>query len=117
MREYTFLLDPAEYKSRDARAAASLSKLAAPRQPAAPPPLESAKPAPEVEAKLADPAGCSRRRRRWRQRLRRPGAAAVFAAEPESLRLRQSPRNRAAAAEPEKPGPAVEVVKEPAQKR
>ena len=52
VREYTFLLDPPEYKSRQAIAAAA--KPAAPA-PAAPAP-EAAKPPPPVEAKPIEPA-------------------------------------------------------------
>ena len=52
VREYTFLLDPPEYKSRQAIAAAP--KPAAPA-PAAPAP-EAAKPPPPVEAKPIEPA-------------------------------------------------------------
>jgi pilus assembly protein FimV len=113
VREYTFLLDPAEYKGRDARAAASLSKPAAPRQPAAPPPLESAKPAPEVEAKPADPAAPAAPPPLAAAPA--PAAAAAPAAEPEKPAPAAEPEKPVAAAEPEKPGPAVEVVKEPAQ--
>jgi len=104
VREYTFLLDPAEYKARDTLAAAPAPKPAAPAQPAAPPPLEPAKPAPEVEAKPVEPAAPAP-----------PPLAAAPAAEPEKPAPAAEPEKPAAAAEPEKPAPAVEVVKEPAK--
>ena len=54
VREYTFLLDPAEYKARDSLAAAPPQPAApAQPQPAAPPPLEQAKPSPEAETTRA----------------------------------------------------------------
>ena len=55
VREYTFLLDPPEYKARDTsrRAEAGAAKPAA-RSPAAPP--EAVKPPPPVEAKPIEPA-------------------------------------------------------------
>jgi pilus assembly protein FimV len=113
VREYTFLLDPAEYKARDTLTAAPPPKPLAPAQPAAPPPLEPAKPAPEVEAKPAEPGAPA------------PppalAAAPASAAEPEKPAAAAEPEKPAAAAEPEKPAPAVEekpvgdVAKEPAK--
>ncbi len=105
VREYTFLLDPAEYKARDALAAAPAPKPAAPAQPAAPPSLDPAKPAAEMEAKPMEPAAPPP-----------PLAAAPApAVEPEKPAPAAEPEKPAAAAEPEKPAPAVEVVKEPAK--
>jgi pilus assembly protein FimV len=96
VREYTFLLDPPEYKSRDMAASkpAAPAPAAAPAAaPATPPALAAEpKPAAEAEMKPAEPAA--------------PVVAPVIAAAPAP----------APAAEPEKPAPpAVEVAKEPAK--
>ena len=112
VREYTFLLDPAEYKARDSLAAAPPPPPVVPAQPqpAAPPPLEPAKPAPEAEAKPAEPAPP-------------PPLAAAPAAEAEKPAPAAEPEKPAAAAEPDKPAPAVEekpvaeAAKEPAFQR
>jgi pilus assembly protein FimV len=89
VREYTFLLDPPEYRARDRFAAAPPAKPAAPPAPAAaaPPALaEESKPAPQVEAKPIEPAA---------------PPPPVIAATPTP-----------APAEPEKPAPAAEPAKE-----
>ena len=93
VREYTFLLDPPEYRARDVFAAVPSPKPAAPVQPAPPPasppaPAEEPKPVPQVEAKPMEPAA---------------PPPPVIAATP------------APAAEPEKPAPAAEPAKEPAK--
>jgi pilus assembly protein FimV len=105
VREYTFLLDPAEYKARDAQAAARAAKPSAPA-PAALPPLEPAKPAPGSEAAPPPPLVAA------------PAPAA--AAEPDKPAAAE-PEKPAAAAAPEKPAPAIEekpvaeAAKEPAK--
>ena len=93
VREYTFLLDPPEYKAREALAAVPPSKPAAPVQPAAPPAAppalaEEPKPVPQVEAKPIEPPA--------------PAAPPIIAATPPP----------APAAEPEKPAAAAEPAKE-----
>ncbi|MGH8735096.1 MAG: type IV pilus assembly protein FimV, partial [Burkholderiales bacterium] len=57
VREYTFLLDPPEYKGREAIAAAPAKAPAKPAAPAEPPkPMaEAAKPPPVVEARPIEP--------------------------------------------------------------
>ena len=110
VREYTFLLDPAEYKARDSLSAAPPRRptAAAQPQPAAPPPLEMAKPAPESAAPTPPP----------------PLAVAPApATEPEKPAPAAAAETEkpAAAAAPEKPAPAIEekavvaeVAKDPA---
>ena len=124
VREYTFLLDPPEYKARDTFAAAQRAKPAAPAQPsaaapaappvlvapapAAPPaapttPAEEAKPAPQAEAKPAEPViGASPA----------PAAPAAPAVEPDKPAAEVE---KPAPAEAQSGAPAVEVVKEPAK--
>ena len=94
VREYTFLLDPPEYKPRDALAAAPAPK--------------PAKPAAEVEAKPVEPAAPA------------PPPLAVApppppTAESEKPAPAAEPEKPAIAAQPEKPTAAVEVGKEPAK--
>lgn len=94
VREYTFLLDPPEYKPRDALAAAPAPK--------------PAKPAAEVEAKPVEPAAPA------------PPPLAVApppppTAESEKPAPAAEPEKPAIAAQPEKPAAGVEVVKEPAK--
>jgi pilus assembly protein FimV len=109
VREYTFLLDPAEYKARDALAAAPPAQPAAPArpQPAAPPPLEMAKPAPEAAAPAPPPPPLA--------------VAPAPAAEPEKPAPAAEPEKPMATAAPDKPAQAVEekpvaeVAKEPAK--
>ena len=101
VREYTFLLDPPEYKAREALAAPK-PVAPAPAKPAAaaPPPLaEGAKPAappPAVEAKPVEPA-----------------APPVIAAAPQPAPAAE-PEKRAP--EPEKPAPVAEPAKDDAAK-
>jgi pilus assembly protein FimV len=89
VREYTFLLDPPEYKSRQAIAAAQ--KPAAPA-PAAPAP-EAAKPPPPVEAKPIEPAA------------------------PSARSSSRRPRVDSAPPRPRRPPLRFRAVKEPAQSR
>ncbi|HEU4924354.1 MAG TPA: FimV/HubP family polar landmark protein, partial [Burkholderiales bacterium] len=94
VREYTFLLDPPEYKPRDALAVAPAPK--------------PAKPAAEVEAKPVEPAAPA------------PPPLAVTpapapTAESEKPAPAGEPEKPATAAQPEKPAADVEVVKEPAK--
>jgi pilus assembly protein FimV len=94
VREYTFLLDPPEYKPRDALAVAPAPK--------------PAKPAAEVEAKPVEPAAPA------------PPPLAVAPAPaltPESEKPAPAgePEKPATVAQPEKPAADVEVVKEPAK--
>ncbi|HEV2431495.1 MAG TPA: FimV/HubP family polar landmark protein [Burkholderiales bacterium] len=97
VREYTFLLDPPEYKPRDALAA-PVPKPATPAQSAALPPLEPAKPAAEVEAKPEPVAPAP------------PPLTVAPAPAPAAESEKPAP-----AVEPEKPAAGVEVVKEPAK--
>ena len=115
VREYTFLLDPPEYKARDTFAAAQKAKPAAPAQPpttaAAPPalvtpapaapaaPAEEPKPAPPAEAKPSEPIIAAT-----------PAPAALEPEKPAAEREKPAP-----AAEAQPSAPAVEVVKEPAK--
>ena len=102
VREYTFLLDPPEYKAREALAAAPKPSAPAPAKPAAaaPPPLaEVAKPVappPAVEAKPVEPAP----------------PPPVIAATPTPQAAPAAPP-----AEPEKPAPAAEPAKEEPPKK
>ncbi|HEU4353526.1 MAG TPA: FimV/HubP family polar landmark protein [Burkholderiales bacterium] len=94
VREYTFLLDPPEYKARDALAAAPVQR----------PP----KPTAEVEAKPVEPAAPT------------PPPLAVApapapAAESEKPAPAVEPEKPSADAQPEKPAVGVEVAKEPAK--
>jgi pilus assembly protein FimV len=94
VREYTFLLDPPEYKPRDALAVAPAPK--------------PAKPAAEVEAKPVEPAAPA------------PPPLAVApppapTAESEKPAPAAEPEKPATPAQPEKPAAGVEVVKEPAK--
>ncbi len=128
VREYTFLLDPPEYKARDTFAAAQRAKPAAPAQPsaaapAAPPALvapvpaatpaapaapttlaEEPKPAPQAEAKSAEPVIGT---------TPAPAAQAAPAAEPDKPAAEAEKPARPA--EAQSGAPAVEVVKEPAK--
>src|SRR5688500_3304363 len=89
VREYTFLLDPAEYKSREL--------AAAPRAPVAKPtPEPVAKAPPTIEAKASEPGAAPP-----------PPTAPVIAA---------GPRPRPAAAEPPMEKPAAEPAKPEAAK-
>src|SRR5687767_11197861 len=90
VREYTFLLDPPEYKARSAIAAAPAKVPAKPAAPAEPPQpvTEPAKPPPVIEARPMEPA---------------PATPPVIAAAPEKP-----------AAEEAKP-PAAEEAKPPAE--
>jgi pilus assembly protein FimV len=94
VREYTFLLDPPEYKPRDA--------LAVPRAP------KPAKPAAEVEAKPVEPAAPAP-----------PPLAVAPAPAPtpasEKPAPAAEPEKPATVAQSEKPAADVEVVKEPAK--
>ena len=56
VREYTFLLDPPEYKSRDTVAARTKPQPAKPEPMKPAPPAEAVKPPPPVEAKPIEPA-------------------------------------------------------------
>jgi pilus assembly protein FimV len=118
VREYTFLLDPPEYKARDTFAAAQKAKPAAPAQPAAaaaaPPalvapapaapaaPAAEPKPAPQAQAKPSEPVIAAT-----------PAPAAPAAAEPDKPAAEVEKPTPAAEAQPS--APAVEVVKEPAK--
>ncbi|HEX6529769.1 MAG TPA: FimV/HubP family polar landmark protein, partial [Burkholderiales bacterium] len=117
VREYTFLLDPPEYKARDTFAAAQKAKPAAPAQPAisaaAPPaltapapaspaaPAAEPKPAPQAEAKPSEPV------------IAATPAPAAPAGEPQKPAAEAEKPTPAAEAQPS--APAVEVVKEPAK--
>jgi pilus assembly protein FimV len=105
VREYTFLLDPPEYKARDLALA---PKPAAPKPPpleAKPAPAEEAKPVPPVEAKPVEPAAPP------------PVIAPAPAPAPmaEAEKPAAPPAEKPAAAPPEKPEPSAEPAKEPAK--
>jgi pilus assembly protein FimV len=96
VREYTFLLDPPEYKSRDLGAAA-------PKPVAKPAPEPEVKPPPPLEAKPIEPAAPP------------PPTAPVIAAAPTPPPAAAEPQTEKPAAEPVKPEPAKEETKaEPA---
>jgi pilus assembly protein FimV len=95
VREYTFLLDPPEYKARDQIAAAPPAP-----KPAAPAP-EAAKPPPPVEAKPIEPMA---------------PAAPVIAPAPSAPEAAKEPAKEASAEPAKEPAkePAAEAAKEPA---
>jgi pilus assembly protein FimV len=95
VREYTFLLDPPEYKPRDALAVAPAPKPAKPAAEVEAKPVEPAAPAPPPLAVAPPPAPTAE--------SEKPAALAV------------EPEKPATAAQPEKPAAGVEVVKEPAK--
>jgi pilus assembly protein FimV len=110
VREYTFLLDPPEYKAREAIAAAPAKAPAKPAAPAEPPkPLaEPAKPPPVIEARPIEPA---------------PAAPPVIAAAPEKPAVEEAKPPAAEEAKPpaeaakpagEEPKPAAAEAPKPA---
>jgi pilus assembly protein FimV len=98
VREYTFLLDPPEYKARAAIAAAPAKAPAKPAAPAEPPQpvAEPAKPPPVIEARPIEPA---------------PATPPVIAAAPEKPAAEEA---KPPATEEAKP-PAAEEAKPPAE--
>jgi pilus assembly protein FimV len=94
VREYTFLLDPPEYKPRDALAAAPAPKPAKPAAEVEPKPVEPAAPTPPPLAVAPPPPPTAQ--------SEKPAPAV-------------EPEKPATAAQPEKPAAGVEVVKEPAK--
>ena len=116
VREYTFLLDPPEYKARDLAAAPPKRAPIAEKPPASveAKPVPETKPVPQVEAKPIEPPPPPPVIAAAPTPAPAPAEPEKPAAAAEPEKPAAEPEKPAAAAEPEKPAATAEPAKEPA---